>query len=74
MRIVWLDSCYKATGWVYEDEDLKANPKEIESVGYVCDITDKGVMITSTRSGTGGVVSPLVIPLGSIIDYNLLEV
>lgn len=70
IHLFWLDSCV-GSGWVYDD--LEAHPKEIESLGFVCDVTPDAVMITSTRSSSGGVVSPLTIPAGCIHKYSLLE-
>ena len=67
----WLDSSTVGNGWVYDE--LKAHPKEIESVGFVCDLTPSAVMIAGTRSASGGVVTPLTIPIGAIQVYKIIE-
>lgn len=72
IRVVWLDSAFLNSGWVY-DEVLVPHPKEIESVGFVCATADNALMIASSRSGSGGFISPLSIPTGCILDCNIIE-
>lgn len=70
--IFWLDSTNVMGGWIYDE--LKATPKEIETVGYVIDVSDKAVMLSSTTSNSGGIVNPIVIPLGCIQAHKLIEI
>lgn len=72
IRLTWLDSSSLGGGWVYDE--LQAHPKEIESIGFVCDVNDTAIMITSTRSPSGGVVSPLTIPIGCIQEYTVIVI
>lgn len=70
--MVWYDSSHLGGGWVY-GEDIKAVPKEIESVGFICDVNPAAVMITCGRSPSGGVITPITIPVGAIKSYTILE-
>jgi hypothetical protein len=68
----WVDSAAGHHGWVYDD--LKPVIKEVETVAFVVAVNKRGVLLTSTRSGTGGVISPLSIPLGCILEVKHIEV
>ena len=70
VHIVWFDSA-NLYGWVYED--LVAQPKVIESVGFVVSVDDDAIAITSGRSDSGGVISPLIIPTSCIQKYKTIE-
>ena len=70
--IHWLDSTNMMGGWVYDK--LTAKAKDIETVGFIVDVNDKAVMVSSTRSDSGGVVNPISIPLGCIQDTRLFEI
>jgi len=67
-----MDSCLSGEGWVYDD--LVALAKEIETIGFVCDARNDAVLIAGSRSQTGGVISPLSIPIGCIVEYKLIEI
>lgn len=67
----WLDSATYGSGWVYED--IKAVPKHIDSVGFVLKVSPEAVLITSTKSESGGSVAPIAIPTCSIETYKILE-
>ena len=71
IHIHWLDSTNISGGWIYED--LTAHAKSIETIGFVIDANDKAVMISSTRSSSGGIVNPITIPIGCIQGYTILE-
>lgn len=68
--LVWFDSA-NLHGWVYDD--LVAQPKVIESVGFVVSVDDDAIAITSGRSDSGGVISPLIIPTSCIQKYKTIE-
>lgn len=70
ISVVWLDSS-SLHGWVYSD--LVAEPKVIESVGFVAAITPEAVTITSGRCDAGGVVNPLTIPICCIQEFRIIE-
>ena len=70
VHIVWFDSA-NLHGWVYED--FVAQPKVIESVGFVVSVDDDAIAITSGRSDSGGVISPLIIPTSCIVKYKTIE-
>lgn len=72
--LFWLDSTNLTGGWHYLGDTFRAVPKEIETVGFVLDISDTAVTISSTQSNSGGNVDPLTIPLGCIQDYKLLDI
>ncbi len=68
--LVWFDSA-NLHGWVYDD--LVVQPKVIESVGFVVSVDDDAIAITSGRSDSGGVISPLIIPTCCIQKYKIVE-
>lgn len=73
--LTWLDSALKGAGWVYEaDGQLDASAKEIETVGFVLDVSAKAVLLANSKSPSGGVVAPLAIPLGCITNCKQLEI
>jgi hypothetical protein len=67
-----LDSTNISGGWIYDA--LTANAKEIESIGFVVDVNDKSVMISSTRSNSGGIVNPITIPLGCVQEHKVIDI
>jgi hypothetical protein len=67
--LVWLDSSNQH-GWVYDTVVPQA--KVIESVGFVVAQSDEAITITSGRSDSGGVVSPLNIPICCIRSYKII--
>lgn len=69
----WLDSGTFAHGWVYGNSK-RAEPKEIETVGFIVDLTERGIMLSATRSTSGGYVDPIIIPLISIESHRIIEV
>ena len=70
ISLVWFDSsCLH--GWVYDD--IVAQPKQIESVGFVVSVDEDAIALTSARSDSGGVISPLIIPLSCIQSYKIIE-
>jgi hypothetical protein len=70
VHLRWLDSTNISGGWIYDA--LTANAKEIETIGFVVDADNKAVMVSSTRSNTGGIVNPITIPLGCIQEYRIV--
>ena len=72
VHLRWLDSTNISGGWIYDA--LTANAKEIESIGFVVDVNDKSVMISSTRSNSGGIVNPITIPLGCVQEHKVIDI
>ena len=72
--VKWLDSALKGIGWVHESDGLTAAAKEIETVGYVIDVAKDSVLIAGSRSSSGGVITPISIPLGCLISVKCIEV
>ena len=70
IHLFWLDSASLA-GWHYDN--LEPEPKVIETTGFVVSIGEDAIAITSSRSPTGGVVSPLIIPTCCIREYKIVE-
>ena len=75
VHVIWLDSSSLGRGWIYEDEigTHGIKPKVIESLGFAYDLTDQALALTSTRSKSGGIISPVIIPLCCIQDYSIIE-
>jgi len=67
----WFDSGLRG-GWVYDIKE--PTPKEIESVGFVCAASEEALTITCGRCESGGVIAPLTIPSGCIIEYKILDI
>jgi hypothetical protein len=68
----WVDSALASSGWSYED--IKPQPKKIETIGYVVDVGPEAVILTMARSNSGGVIAPLIIPTCCIREYHILDV
>ena len=71
IQLTWLDSSILG-GWQYSG-DLKAKPKEIESIGFICAVSPDAIAITEGRSETGGVIAPLTIPICCIKEYKIID-
>lgn len=69
----WVDSATVHHGWVYDD-DLEPVIKEVETVAFVISSNEKGVLLSNTRSETGGFVSPLSIPHGCILEVKVFDI
>lgn len=68
--VKWLDSS-TVSGWIAED--YEALPKEIVSFGMVHRMTEDAVILISSKSNTGGILSPLIIPLCCITAIETFE-
>jgi hypothetical protein len=62
VKVVWKDSSV-VEGWVYDLNDPEWKLKRIITVGFVCKVDQDSLTLSSSSSTTGGVLSPLKIPL-----------
>lgn len=69
-RVVWLDSA-SLGGWHYDLSKFGA--KVIESVGFVCALTDNSLILANSRSDSGGVIHPIAVPFCCILEYKSIE-
>jgi hypothetical protein len=71
VHLYWQDSATYGGGWCYSQP--QPVPKEIETVGFVIDVSEDGVLVTSSHSESGGILAPLVVPATCIYKYKILE-
>lgn len=69
IHVTWFDSASRH-GWVYDE--LQAEPKVIESIGFVAALGTDAIVLTSGRSETGGIINPLTIPICCVQSYKVL--
>jgi hypothetical protein len=62
VKVIWKDSSM-IDGWIYNLDELDWQLKRITTVGFVCKITEDSLTLTSSSTTTGGIMSPLKIPL-----------
>lgn len=76
VKITWEDSSYEK-GWHYRSEDGDyqfGDPcRRIETVGYIVENRGDVLVISGSLSRTGGVLCPLFIPYGMIVEILALE-
>jgi hypothetical protein len=66
----WEDSALAGDGWHYHQVEPK--PKLIQTVGFVIDKSDDAIVLACSKSGTHGIMAPLIIPVRCITGYKVL--
>ena len=69
--VKWYDSYYDK-GWNY-DADTKPTLNDIFTYGIVTFVDDRLIEIVSTHGGRNGMLNPLIIPIGCVIDVKELR-
>lgn len=70
VRIDWVDS-KSALGWQY-NPNSKRTPGYIRSLGYVIQLNEECITITTSMDDRGASIDDFSIPIGCIKDFKVL--
>jgi len=71
VKITWVDS-KSALGWSYGDKSPR-KPGYIKSIGFAVQENDECVTITTSLGERGESIDDLSIPIGCILELEVLE-
>ncbi len=69
IELEWLDSVF-VEGWRYPHHPQNRMLPKIKSIGFVTSVSESHIEISSSIGETGGVLSPLMIPRGSVLKMG----
>lgn len=69
VHVNWIDSVTQ-TGWNYEGGGFE--PEHVHSIGYVISASPKTLVLSTSISDRGGIVSALIVPWQAVDEVALI--